>query len=590
MNAPEHPEAEVTATGEPLMIVVGGDALALSTAREILGLHGHRVVVLWHADAEFAHAVEAIGAAYVAARPDSVEGLDLAGVVRAVTILALSRDDRLNLHAALLARDANPRIRIVLRQFNRSLARKVEQNLRDCSVLSLAWQSAASYAAAAIDPNCFRGLQFPEPGGPLTGFAWRRAAACGVVGKTLAEAERALGARIVAVDGEIAPLRDTVLGQEAALTVFAAIGDLEDSAPRRPVRRDGPAMGRRLGALLRRVRRELVRANPIFAPIALAALVVFAFGAWHFHAAFGSDWLNAAYFVLSTMTTTGYGDLTPNRHHPADILAAMLLMMAGITFSGLFIAFVSAQLTRIQWISMQGLRAVHRRGHIVVCGAGSIGSNVIELLRDLGKPLVVVETAPEATLVEEAHEQGFDILTGDASRDATLDLCNLGRAHALISLTNVDTLNLEIALAARARNPSLPIVLRIADAGFATSIARHFEFETTFSAEALAAPAFAGLSRIPGARGRVAFAGQELAIGEIEVTEAFDPALLGHGIPIARARAGALALVHDLEGLAGGDRLLAVFPLAPFQRGEDSFAVVAERYNAAYPSGADRAG
>ncbi|MGH7094937.1 MAG: hypothetical protein ACREFB_15570, partial [Stellaceae bacterium] len=75
--------------------------------------------------------------------------------------------------AALRARDANPKIRIVLRQFNRTLARKIEQNLADCSVVSLAWQSAATYAAVALDPTCFRGLQFPEPDGPLTGFATR---------------------------------------------------------------------------------------------------------------------------------------------------------------------------------------------------------------------------------------------------------------------------------------------------------------------------------------------------------------------------------------------------------------------------------
>jgi hypothetical protein len=29
------------------------------------------------------------------------------------------------------------------------------------------------------------------------------------------------------------------------------------------------------------------------------------------------------------MTTTGYGDVTPDRSHPIDIVAAMLLMLAG---------------------------------------------------------------------------------------------------------------------------------------------------------------------------------------------------------------------------------------------------------------------
>jgi len=132
-----------------LMIIVGGDALALSTARELSLLQGRRIVVLWPADLEFARAVEAVGAQFVAGRPDSRAGLEMAGVAEAVTILALSHNDQLNLQAALRARDANPRIRIVLRQFNRTLAAKIEQNLADCSVLSLAWHSAATYAAAA---------------------------------------------------------------------------------------------------------------------------------------------------------------------------------------------------------------------------------------------------------------------------------------------------------------------------------------------------------------------------------------------------------------------------------------------------------
>lgn len=141
---------------------------------------------------------------------------------------------------------------------------------------------------------------------------------------------------------------------------------------------------------------------------------------------------------------------------------------------------------------------------------GGIGSGVVDLLLALDKRLVVVELSPDTSLVEQAREHRFDLLTGDASRDTTLDLCNIEAAHSLIALTNVDTLNLEIALGARARNATMPIVLRIAEASFAQSIARQFDFETTYSAAALAAPAFVGLSRFPGSRGRVHIGGHEL--------------------------------------------------------------------------------
>src|SRR5205085_8214470 len=208
-------------------------------------------------------------------------------------------------------------------------------------------------------------------------------------------------------------------------------------------------------------------------------------------------------------------------------------------FTGIFIAVVAARLTHAQWVRMQGLRPISRRGHIVVCGCGSIGTGVIALLLDFDKPIVVVEQTPDAVLVERARDRGFDLLTGDASRDDTLELCNLGAAHSLVALTNVDTLNLEIALGARARNPSMPIVLRIAEATFASSIARHFEFETTFSVAALAGPVFAGLSRVAGARGRIAFGDREYAIAEIVVDETIAATLLRGEFPAA---AGAIPL------------------------------------------------
>jgi voltage-gated potassium channel Kch len=562
---------------DPVMIVVGGGAIALSTAQELCALQGHRVVVLWRTDRDLARAVESIGAVFItAARPDSGEGLDRAGVRHAVTILALSPDDHLNLHAALLARDLNPGIRIVLRQFNRTLAHKIEQNLPNCSVLSLAWHSAATYAAAAIDPSCFRGLQFPEPDGPLTGFATRIAEDCGVDGDTATHAERVLGARIIAIDGATDFVHEAVLAGGAELVVYGEIATLEGTAPLRSAVRTKPEIGPRLWSLRRR-RHRPPRLNPILARLAWVTVIVLLAGTWYFHAAFGGAWLDAVYFVVATMTTTGYGDLTPDRTKPLEIVVAMLLMLSGITLTGLFIAFGASLLTRVHWVTMQGLRPVHRRGHIVICGAGSIGSGVIDLLLALGKRLVVVELNPDATIVERAREQHFDLLTGDASRDTTLDLCNLAAAHGLIALTNVDTLNLEIALGARARNPTMPIVLRIAEASFAESIARHFEFETTFSAAALAAPAFVGLGRFPGSRGRVAFGGQEFAIGEIGL-EDLPRAPPPDAIPIAVSNGDEFAIAHDFRALGPGGRVLLLVPIAPFREGRDTLAAAAERF------------
>ncbi|HZT88495.1 MAG TPA: NAD-binding protein [Stellaceae bacterium] len=552
----------------PAMIVVGGDALAFATAREISQMQGHRVTVLWREDAEVARSVAAIGARFVAGRPESLEALERAGVGEAATILALSPDDQLNLRTALRARDANPKIRIVLRQFNRTLARKIEQNLPDCSVVSLAWQSAATYAAAALDPSCFHGLQFPEPDGPLTGFAARTAEAAGLAGLSIAEAEAATGLRVVALDGRTALPRDERIPAGARLVLFGTVANLVAAQPRRPAPARG---GWRARPML--PRGTWRRIDPIFAVFGLAGIALFGLGTWHFRSSLGSDWLTAAYFVLATMTTTGYGDITPNHANAGDVLTAMGLMLSGVLLTGIFIAFAASLLTQARWVRMQGLRPIHRRGHIVVCGAGSIGSGVIDLLLGFGRPLVVIERHPDSAMIERARDQGFDLLTGDASRDDTLNLCNLAAAHSLIALTNVDTLNLEIALGARVRNPSMPIVLRIAEASFAASIARHFDFETTFSAAALAAPTCAGLSRQPGARGRLELGGQEYGIRELVLGGGAEPPR--GAIALAAARGAGLELIGDFAEAAPGEPVLTMVPLAQSAEARPSLARLA---------------
>src|SRR5690348_7787039 len=249
----------------PSVLIVGGDALALSTAREICQLQGHHVTVLWSEDGEFARQVEAVGARFVAGLPGRLGSLERAGVGEAVAILALSADDQLNLRAALRARDVNPRIRIVLRQFNRTLAHKIEQNLPDCSVVSLAYQSAATYAAAALDPGCFHGLQFPEPDGPLTGFATRTADAAGLAGRPVEEAEATFELRIVALDGDTRLDRNRRLPEHARLVLYGSVERLR--AMRSRADRPGGTLTRyeRLRrAHLVRPRELLRRVDPIF--------------------------------------------------------------------------------------------------------------------------------------------------------------------------------------------------------------------------------------------------------------------------------------------------------------------------------------
>jgi voltage-gated potassium channel Kch len=547
----------------PLILVVGGDALAVRVCEELCSTQGHRVALVWPHDQELAKQLERIHCEYLPFSPNDFESLRQVGVPEATSLMALADDDRVNLQVALKARDINPKIRIVLRQFNRTLAQKIEQNLPNCSVLSLASHSAATIVGAALDSSCFYALQFPDIDGVLCGFATRLAGSFSITGMTHAEAQSHLKMRVIACDGKTEfdharrfEARDTVVVFGQLRYLVATVID--------PVTSEivhMPNLPRRLRSMFETVR----HLDPVIRGMGIAAVAVFIVATIFFGWLFKKDPITAAYFVSTTMTTTGYGDISPTTH--LGQIATMLLEVLGVAFTGISVAFVTTALTRAQFTALQGLRQIHTQNHVVVCGSGNVGMRVIEFLRLLDCPVVVVDPNPDAEIVEQSRVRQIELLTGDATRDGTLDLCNLKSARALIALTSTDTANLEVALGARGRSPHLPVVMRVQDDAFAGSVARQFEALQTFSTSSLAAPAFAGLSRFPGTRSRIEFGDEDYNVGERLQGEVPTPPPAEHCVALAVWRNNQFLHIDAFDEMEPFDRLLFIVPLSQFRAG-----------------------
>ncbi|HKE38082.1 MAG TPA: potassium channel family protein, partial [Candidatus Baltobacteraceae bacterium] len=468
---------------------------------------------------------------------------------RSFCVVAVSQDDRLNLRVALLARDINERVRVTLRQFNPLLGHKIQEGLRyNCTAISPAAHAAATYAAAAVDASCFYALPFPtlesmvarvahrreegidpgtvaEEGSELYGFCDRRAADFGVSGLRVAEAENQLRARIVSVGGRTPflchgdeehfddELIATPLQADDRVVVFGPVGALKDRGrntfERRSMRRERlRSQWRDMSAGIRRIE-PVLRSGIVVSTILYVAFVAF------FVAAMRWDIPAAMYFVLTTMTTVGYGDVSPCKgcehgpispEHAIPLFVDMAVMLVGVTTFAIFTASVTAALNAASTRRIRGLRRIRRSGHVIVCGAGNVGSLVIDYLRQLGEQVVVVEKNPDNLLIELARDRKIDLLTGDATNDETITYCSPERAKSLVGVTNSDTSNLETALGARSRARSsddgaLHIVLRIDDLAFGRSIKRHFGI-SSFSTTELTAPTIAGLARFESTRGR----------------------------------------------------------------------------------------
>ena len=256
------------------------------------------------------------------------------------------------------------------------------------------------------------------------------------------------------------------------------------------------------------------RTEPVLRMAAAIGIFVYLLFVAFFMAVTHWNVAGAMYFVMTTMAgapdTALCADCgnasTLTSWQVVEMAGAVLATLVGIVLVAIFTATVTTGFYAAAIRRTQGLRRIRRNGHVIVCGAGNVGSLVIDYLRQLGEQVVVVEKNPDSLLIELARDRKIDLLTGDATNDETIAYCSPETAKSLVGVTNSDTANLETALGARSyargnADRPLHVVLRIDELTFGRSIKRHFGI-SSFSTTELTAATIAGLARFESTRGR----------------------------------------------------------------------------------------
>jgi voltage-gated potassium channel Kch len=208
------------------------------------------------------------------------------------------------------------------------------------------------------------------------------------------------------------------------------------------------------------------------------------------------EWIDAAYFATSVVTTVGFGDFNLQFAPVWVKVFGIVLMFSGIVL----IAIIASLLTLfiVSGTADQLHNEFHVRlktGHVVVCGLGHVGVAVARGLRARGIPVVVVDPAASDDAHRELHLR-CPMIVGDATRPVVLGRAGIARARALIACTANDALNLEIGLTAQAVNEQcrasqpLRVVLRCFDADLARRIHAVSSNYTLLSEASIASPVF----------------------------------------------------------------------------------------------------
>lgn len=442
-----------------------------------------------------------------------------AGLEGASCLLALDDDDLSNLQMAVTAHEVAPAVPVVVRAFEPTLADQMEQGLNVRRAYSVSVLSAPAFVAAGLGEEVIETLRLGDEevslarltirsGSPLigkTGAGLRDQHQCVLVARSGPDGQWRM------VNGAPEPIpagSQLLVGGVLADVLRLARLNSHERMPRRW--RDS------------RSRPRFARETPVrvtwLPRVAASLLILLVLAVVIFGVALDLHPVDALYFVVTTATTTGYGDISL-RDTPAWLkLFGCLVMLSGgallaIVFSNLAAAAMAERLDE-----QMGRRARRLSGHFVVAGLGNVGYRVAQLLSELEIPSAVVESAPGARFVEAIRARTV-VLTGDARLSENLERASIHGAAALLACTNDDLANIQACLHARRLNPHIRTVARIFDDHLADHLTATYQIDAAVSATRAAAAAFVGAATDERAVRPLVVGGLDLLAFRFDVTE-----------------------------------------------------------------------
>jgi voltage-gated potassium channel len=277
------------------------------------------------------------------------------------------------------------------------------------------------------------------------------------------------------------------------------------------------------------------------------------------------SFLDALYYASVTVTTTGYGDITPIT--PAARLTALLVITPARVAFLLVVVGTTVELLTDRW--RETLRhdrwSKRVRDHHLICGYGVKGRSAAQALVDAGESradIVVVEQDPDTAA--EASRDGYTVVTGDASRTRTLLEAHIERATAVIVAPERDDAAVLITLTARELAPDATIVSSVRERENAHLLRRSGADAVIVSSET--SGRLLGVTsrnpRIAAVVTDLLHTSQGLALEEREVTESEigRPVSQANGLVLAVVRRDTLLRYDNpaLDALLPGDVLLGL--------------------------------
>lgn len=169
---------------------------------------------------------------------------------------------------------------------------------------------------------------------------------------------------------------------------------------------------------------------------------------------------DALYWSVVTMSTVGYGDITPQT--PGGRVVALALIIVGLGVLAFFTSIIVTAFTEKMGELEEGriyAEVEKQRNFVIICGFGRVGQEVARQMEKDGQAFVVIDMSEKNALV--ARKKGFLVIQNDASKNDVLLLAGINNgAKAVLCATENDVTNVYVTLTSRYLNPNIKIISR----------------------------------------------------------------------------------------------------------------------------------
>lgn len=178
------------------------------------------------------------------------------------------------------------------------------------------------------------------------------------------------------------------------------------------------------------------------------------------------SFLDALYMSVITISTVGYKEVKELSITGKWFTIAMII--GGISVITVAFAMFSTLILEGEVGYYIRRRQMEKKikslkGHILICGLGELGEEVVRNLKNINKKFVVIENSHDEIerMLKVIGE--FLYITGDATDLNILESANIKNAATLITCVGSDSQNLFVVITAREANPGLTIVTEAID-------------------------------------------------------------------------------------------------------------------------------